>query len=379
MSNKNTKQTVMKAGVAVSAAAVAGILISKKGEALNTEEFEAIVKIIEDMNIDLSNVQKEFCYGKRGDKVASFSEENGSTKLNGEDIGTAKSVSATVIKNDEGKIIGYYYQNPPVEGQEPTYTVHYNGQTYRNATMTPGPNGNTLSGVPDGAPKETSSQAILTVDPTSNSVSANGKVIGTATPSPSNGSTNFVVYEKDMGLNKPPHVTGFVETTTGQGFFEGSFGHGTQRDNSVAQVKNLYLETINKKVTDGELDPKIAEELKQYIKNIEDSSVKTHTEFNNLLKDKISDMKNASNFEKGYEAVCNAFNNSSVVKEINDFVGADIVSAEAIVTMAIVGGLVALGATLANNKDSIKKGAKKLVLSSPSSLSSKSSSNTRSK
>lgn len=375
----NTKQTVMKAGVAVSAAAVAGILISKKGEALNTEEFEAIVKVIEDINADSSSIEKEFCYGKRGDKVASFSEQDdGSTKLNGEDIGTAKSVSATVIKNDEGKIIGYYYQNPPVEGQDPTYTVHYNGQTYRNATMTPGPNGNTLSGVPDGAPEGTSSQAILTVDPTSNSVSANGKVIGTATPAPSNGSTNFVVYEKEITPGEPLHVTGFVETTTGQGFFEGSIGHGTQRD-SAAQVKNLYLETINKKVTDGELDPKIAEELKQYIKNIEDSSVKTHTEFNNLLKDKISDMKNASNFEKGYEAVCNAFNNSSVVKEINDFVGADIVSAEVIVTMAIVGGLVALGATLANNKDSIKKGAKKLVLSSPSSLSSKSSSNTRSK
>ena len=377
MSNTNTKQTVMKAGVAVSAAAVAGILINKKGEALNTEEIEAIVKVIEDINADSSSIEKEFCYGKRGDKVASFSENKttGSTILDGKDIGTAKSVSATVIKNDEGKIIGYYYQNPPVEGQDPTYTVHYNGQTYRNATMTPGPNGNTLSGVPDGAPGGTSAQAILTVDPTSNSVSANGKVIGTATPPPSNGSTNFVVYETNT---TPPHVTGFVETTTGQGFFEGNIGHGTQRD-SVAQVKNLYLATINKKVTDGELDPKIAEELKQYIKNIEDSSVKTHTEFNNLLKDKISDMKNASNFEKGYEAVCNAFNNSSVVKEINDFVGADIVSAEVIVTMAIVGGLVALGATLANNKDSIKKGAKKLVLSSPSSLSSKSSSNTRSK
>lgn len=376
MSNTNTKQTVMKAGVAVSAAAVAGILISKKGEALNTEEFEAIVKVIEDMNTDLSSIEKEFCYGKRGNKVASFLEQDdGSTVLNGTNIGTAKSVSATVIKNDEGKIIGYYYQNPTEPGKDPTYTVHYNGQTYRNATLTTGSNGNTLSGVPDGAPEGTSAQAILTVDPTSNSVSANGKVIGTATPPPSNGSTNFVVYETNT---TPPHVTGFVETTTGQGFFEGNIGHGTQRD-SVAQVKNLYLETINKKVTDGELDPKIAEELKQYIKNIEDSSVKTHTEFNNLLKDKISDIKNASNFEKGYEAVCNAFNNSSVVKEINDFVGADIVSAEVIVTMAIVGGLVALGATLANNKDSIKKGAKKLVLSSPSSLSSKSSSNTRSK
>lgn len=113
-----------------------------------------------------------------------------------------------------------------------------------------------------------------------------------------------------------------------------------------------------------------------------DSSVRTCNEFNQLLNSKISDMKGATNFKKGYEAICNAFDNSSLIKEINEFAGTNVITASGITTIAVVGGLIAVGATLARNADSIKKGidkTKKLVLSSPSSLSNKSNSNVRSK
>lgn len=250
--NKNTKQTIMKAGIAVSAATVAGILISKKGEDLNTEEFAKIVEALQD--IDTSTIGQQLCYGNRGKNVANFDpQEDEKYKLDDVDIGTKTEVAATVIKNKKGQIIGYYYKNNCLPGDTPTYTVHYNGQTYRNATLTTGSNDNTLSGVPDGAPGGTSAQAILTVDPASNSVSANGKVIGTATPAPTDGSKNFVVYETEKDGNK--HVTGFVETTTGQSFFEGEYGHGTQRDN-ISQLKTMYLNIINKQINDGNLDPK---------------------------------------------------------------------------------------------------------------------------
>ena len=372
--NQNTKQTIMKAGIAASAAAVAGILISKKGEDLNTEEFAKIVEAMK--NINTTSIDQQFCYGYKGKNVANFElEGNEKYKLGVVATGTKTEVAATVIKNEKGQIIGYYYKNNCLPEDTPMYTVHYNGQTYRNATWKHGTNDNTLSDA-----SSSPSQDILTVDPISNSVSANGKVIGTATPPPSNGSTNFVVYEKSAG-EETQHVTGFVETTTGQGFFEGGIGHGTQRD-SVAQVKNLYLTIINQKVTEGDLDPKIDEELRQYVMNMPDSSVRTCNEFNQLLNSKISDMKGATNFKKGYEAICNAFDNSSLIKEINEFAGTNVITASGITTIAVVGGLIAVGATLARNADSIKKGidkTKKLVLSSPSSLSNKSNSNVRSK
>lgn len=348
--NSNEKTVKIIAGAAVVTAA--GILVSKKGEDLNAAELAEVAKAMEEIQPD--NIKSIFYYGKKGDQKAEFSTKDNRYGLGDTYSGlTKESVSATLITDKDGKVIGWYYKTA-----ENKYNVFYNGKPYDNVTAELDQNGVKF---------KSGDQEIFTSDPTSGEVTAGDSVVGTATPPPSDGSDNLDIYKSDNTIK------GYIDTTTGRGWFE-NLDHGTQKDD-LSAVRNQYLKLINEKVVEGSLDADMGEKLKQAILDIDTDSIRTTSEFNQAVQSKIAAVEKMGSFSKGYDYVCKAFDDSLLVQKINEFAGSNVVNSEAITTLAIVGGITAVGLAILKNKDKIDK----VFVSLASSFPSKSSGNSYSR
>lgn len=421
--NNDNDKTIKRVAGGTAVATVATLLVSKHGAEVYSDEFESIMDQVKE---DLSTTKGNNILLSNGTylDVATATRENGqwdynnssvmpdNNKNNFPDVGGATgsyekflgipsttengsslayygrtTKDAFVIKDSNGNLVGYYYKedNPSTAGKI-EYKVYINGKEY-TATGTTDESGKlTLKfQTPDPATTSSTRQSELIVDSDMNVTSTNlNGFKGTVSQ------TDITVYEKLVydAENKQSNgvMVGFVDEKTGQGYFNDVDNGFTPGNVSVTEdiigLKALYISKIQAGVDNGTLSKEAGEELKKMISEV--TSVHDLSSCNNAIANKFNDpnFKLSNDFSKGFEHMREVFDNSSIVKGVNDFLGDDIITSGHIITLSVVAGLVAIGGAVIKNQDNIKKGidkTKKLVLSIPSSLSNKQSDNTRSK
>lgn len=364
---KDSTKNKLVFGAAVVTAA--GYFAYKRGTELNAAELEDIAKAMKDLGEDQADkIEALFHHGKNGSEelkiTTSTSEGNTTYGFGTKYTGlTKESVSATLITNKDGQVIGWYYKTG-----DNTYNVFYQGKQYDNVTGVVDQNGVRFqSGSGDNA------QEIFTSNPTTGEVKAGGRVIGKATPPPEDGTKNLDIY-RDSNAAKD-NIRGYIETTNGNGWVK-DVGFGQHRDD-LETLKNRYLELINQSTLEGKLDPDLAKKLTAAIEaiDIKGDEIRTVKDFNEAVQKVFGSVEKTGALKKGYEDICQDFNNSELVKKINELAGSDVISSEAITTLAVAGCIVGAGVLLLKNQDKVKK----VVVSLASSFSNKSNDNSHSR
>ena len=135
MSN-NTKRNVIL-GTAVVAAA--GILIAKKGAELSAAELEEVAKAMKDIETD--EIGSKFFYGTKESQEVSIAQNSAGgssspTYTVGAHTGLSReSVSATLITDKDGNVIGWYYKVEGNTGDQ--YNVFYDGSSVEDLYLAP--------------------------------------------------------------------------------------------------------------------------------------------------------------------------------------------------------------------------------------------------
>lgn len=417
--NNDNDKTIKRVAGGTAVATVATLLVGKHGAEVYSDEFKNIMNDLKDElsaikgnNILLSNgtyldvatatrdllgnwdynnssVQptEDNKFPSAGSKAnvmgVSFDKFLGtpSTTENGNDLGYyGKTIKdAFVIKDSNGNLVGYYYkEDNPNTKNIIEYKVYINGKEYTANSATDQNGKLTLTFKKEGA--EENSQLIVDSDMNVTSSNFDG-FKGTVSQ------TDITVYNAyNTSTSKFNRVIGFVDEKTGQGYFNDVDNGFTPGNVSVTEniikLKALYISKIQAGIDSGTLSEEAGEELKKMISEV--TSVRDLSSCNNAIANKFNDpnFKLSNDFSKGFEHMREVFDNSSIVKGVNDFLGDDIITSGHIITLSVVAGLVAIGGAVIKNQDDIKKGidkTKKLVLSVPSLLSNKQSDNTRSK
>lgn len=417
--NNDNDKTIKRVAGGTAVATVATLLVAKHGAEVYSDEFK---NIMNDLKYELSTIKGNNILLSNGtylDVATATRDSNGnwdynnssvqptndnkfplagseakegglsfdkflgtpSTTENGNDLGYyGKTIKdAFVIKDSNGNLVGYYYKD---EGST-EYKLFINGKEY-TATGTTDESGKlTLKfQTPDPATTSSTRQSELIVDSDMNVTSNNlNGFKGTVSQ------TDITVYNAyNTSTSKFNRVIGFVDEKTGQGYFNDAVNGFTPGNVSVTEdiigLKDFYISKIQEGIKNGTLSEEAGEELKKMISEV--TSVRDLSSCNNAIANKFNDpnFKLSNDFSKGFEHMREVFDNSSIVKGVNDFLGDDIITSGHIITLSVVAGLVAIGGAVIKNQDNIKKGidkTKKLVLSVPSLLSNKQSDNTRSK
>lgn len=361
---KDSTKNKLVFGAAVVTAA--GYFAHKRGTELNAAELEDIAKAMKELGEEQADkIDALFHHGKNGSEKLEITPPTGGGStgyaFGTEHTGlTKESVSATLITDKDGQVIGWYYKKG-----ENTYDVFYKGKQYDNVTGVVDQNGVKFqSGSGDNA------QEIFTSNPTTGEVTVAGKPVGTATPPPEDGTKNLDIY-RDSSDN----IRGYIETTNGNGWVK-DVGYGQHRDD-LETLKNQYLELINERTLEGSLDPDLAKKLTAAIKAIDTKGdeIRTVKDFNEAVQKVFGSVEKTGALKKGYEDICQDFDNSELVKKINELAGSDVISSETITTLAVVGCIVGAGVLLLKNQDKVKK----VVVSLASSFSNKSNDNSHSR
>ncbi len=415
--NNDNDKTIKRVAGGAAVATVATLLVGKHGAEVYSDEFESIMdQVKEDLlaakgnnilqsdgtyldvatatqdsngNWDYDNTSvmpdDKNKFPEKGSQTDTYEKFLGipSTTENGKNLGYyGKTIKdAFAIKDSNGNLVGYYYkEDNPDTTKQIEYKVFINGKEY-TANGTTDESGKLILKFQTLDPATTSStrQSELIVDSDMNVTSNNlNGFKGTASQ------TDITVYKKVVSSNKV--TVGFVDEKTGQGYFNDADNGFTPGNVSVTEniikLKALYIEKIQAGIDNGTLSKEAGEELKKMISEV--TSVRDLSSCNNAIANKFNDpnFKLSNDFSKGFEHMREVFDNSSIVKGVNDFLGDDIITSGHIITLSVVAGLVAIGGAVIKNQDNIKKGidkTKKLVLSVPSLLSNKQSDNTRSK
>lgn len=416
-SNNDNNKTIKRVAGGAAVATVATLLVAKHGAEVYSDEFKNIMNdlkyelsTIEGNNIllsngtyldvatatrdsyenwDYSNSSVQPTDDNKFPSAGSEAKEGGlffdkflgtpSTTENGNDLGYyGKTIKdAFVIKDSNGNLVGYYYKD---EGST-EYKLFINGKEYTANSVTD-QNGKLTLEFSTTDQNGTSRTSQLIVDSDMNVTSSNFDGFkGTVSQ------TDITVYNAyNTSTSKFNRVIGFVDEKTGQGYFNDVDNGFTPGNVSVTEdiigLKALYINKIQAGIDSGTLSKEAGEELKKMISEV--TSVRDLSSCNNAIANKFNDpsFKLSNDFSKGFEHMREVFDNSAIVKGVNDFLGDDIITSGHIITLSVVAGLVAIGGAVIKNQDNIKKGidkTKKLVLSIPSSLSNKQSDNTRSK
>ena len=415
--NNDNDKTIKRVAGGAAVATVATLLVGKYGAELYSDEFESIMdQVKEDLSTTQGNniLQSDGTYldvatatrdsngnwdysnssvqptndnkfpaaGRKANEGAlSFDKFLGipSTTENGKNLGYyGKTIKdAFAIKDSNGNLIGYYYKDEASS----KYKLFIGNNEYP-VNSTTDENGKLTLSFRTIFQSNTPQDCKLIVDSDMNVTSSNlDGFKGTVSQ------TDITVYNayntSDKKFNR---VIGFVDEKTGQGYFNDVDNGFTPGNVSVTEdiigLKALYISKIQAGVENGTLSKEAGEELKKMISEV--TSVRDLSSCNNAIANKFNDpsFKLSNDFSKGFEHMREVFDNSAIVKGVNDFLGDDIITSGHIITLSVVAGLVAIGGAVIKNQDNIKKGidkTKKFVLSIPSSLSNKQSDNTRSK